>query len=108
MLKINYVLEGYSKGEEIYESFSGPYLQIGIHAALPKQIKSYQLLEEKSKKEYSSVLGSIGVIMGYGIALGIDGKTTKEYHISIEWKDGTKSLILLSESYYKIFIQSMS
>ncbi|MBD5521322.1 MAG: hypothetical protein HDR03_08905 [Lachnospiraceae bacterium] len=48
-----------------------------------------------------ALLGGVGAIAGIG------GKNKKEYLIAIEWKDGDKSLILIDDEYYKVFIQSM-
>lgn len=46
---------------------------------------------------------------GFGAVAGIGGKnkSSKEYLISIEWKSGEKSLVLLDDEYYKVFIASI-
>ncbi|MBD5521321.1 MAG: hypothetical protein HDR03_08900 [Lachnospiraceae bacterium] len=50
-----------------------------------------------------ALFGGIGAVAG----IGGKNKSSKEYLISIEWKSGEKSLILLDEKYYKVFIASM-
>ncbi len=50
-----------------------------------------------------AVFGGIGVVAG----IGGKNKSSKEYLISIEWKSGEKSLILIDDEYYKVFIKSM-
>lgn len=47
------------------------------------------------------LLGDIGAVAGMG------SKNKKEYLISIGWKDGEKSLILIDDTYYKVFVKSM-
>ncbi|MCM1549600.1 MAG: hypothetical protein NC100_06485 [Clostridium sp.] len=78
-----------------------------------KNISFYQVLDENSKNssEYSFWKGALGVALlgNIGAVAGIGGKnkSSKEYLISIEWKSGEKSLILLDDKYYKVFMKSM-
>lgn len=110
-----YVLEGKFKGERISAYSNCIYLpKVKPGCKFNKlKISSYQVLDENSKdsKEYSFWKGALGVVLlgGIGAVAGIGGKkkSTKEYLISVEWKDGEKSLILLDDKCYKVFVQSM-
>lgn len=64
---------------------------------------------ETNKDQYSFWKGALGVTLlgGWGAIAGVGGKNKKEYLIAIEWKDGEKSLILIDEKYYKVFVASM-
>lgn len=72
-------------------------------------ISSYTVIDQTERSEYDFWKGMMGMAMfgDGGSVFGIDGKKTKEYLISIEWKDGEKSLILIDEEYYKTFVASM-
>jgi len=115
--KINYVLEGKGKGQCISKTtlMSGrEYIDVIATGSLIKeQISSYQVLDENNinSSEYSFLKGALGVALlgGVGAVAGIGGKkkSSKEYLIAIEWKDGKKSLILLDDEYYKVFVKSM-
>ena len=114
--KINIVLEGKYKELKI-SSYQELYIQtpeyVGGRYLNKKQISSYIVLDENSKNssEYSFWKGVLGVTLfgSLGVLAGIGGKnkTSKEYLISIEWKDGEKSLILIDDKYYKVFVRSM-
>ena len=111
---INYILEGKYKNKEIYYPFKSDILKIIGGSSIKKErIVSYTILDENSKSssEYSFWKGALGVaLLGeWGAVAGIGGKnkSSKEYLISIEWEDGEKSLILLDDEYYKVFVKSM-
>ncbi len=72
-------------------------------------ISSYEVINEATVSQFSGwkALMGISALGSLGMALGIDGENDKEYLISIEWKLGGKSLILLEYDYYKTFIQAM-
>lgn len=106
MKKINYVLEGKYKNEKIthgslLRTYSSPFSK--------RYISSYTIIDELNKEEYSFWKGAVGAVFfgGLGAIAGINGKSRKEYLISVEWKDGNKSLILLDDEYYKVFVKSM-
>lgn len=111
---INYVLEGEYKNEEIYcPSKSDTLKIIGGSSIKKERIVSYTILDENTKNssEYSFWKGVLGVTLfgSLGVIAGIGGKnkSSKEYLISLEWKDGNKSLILIDDEYYKVFVKSM-
>lgn len=108
MANINYVLEGKYKNRKI---LGGSTLDIDIDwMPLNKRyISSYTIIDETNKDQYSFWKGALGVALfgGIGAVAGIGGKNKKEYLIAIEWTDGEKSLILISDEYYKVFIKSM-
>ncbi len=113
-LEINYVMEGYGKDTEIiYSSYTGGLRILGKNSLKKEYISSYNVIDENNKdsSQYSFWKGALGVAVfgGIGAVAGIEGKnkTSKEYLISIEWKRGEKSLILIDDEYYKIFVKSM-
>ncbi len=115
MSLINTILEGKYKNEKIKAFPDGLYLpkiDFGYYMT-PNHISSYTVLDENSKNssEYSFWKGALGVAVfgSLGVIAGIGGKnkSSKEYLISLEWKDGNKSLILINDEYYKIFVKSM-
>ena len=113
--KVNIILEGMYKDKNICISSNKKNLDTsGMGWNFTKNnIISYQVLDENSKdsSEYSFWKGTLGVALfgGVGAVAGIGGKNKsyKEYLISIEWKNGEKSLILLDDEYYKVFVSSM-
>ena len=111
MPNINYILEGKYKDEKI-KCFSDnlylPNIDHGYHI-IKSRISSYTVIDESNKDQYSFWKGALGVALfgGFGAIAGIGGKNKKEYLIAIEWKDGEKSLILINDEYYKVFVKSM-
>ncbi len=111
MADINYILEGKYKNEKI-KSFSDslylPNVDYGYYM-YKNTISSYTIIDETNKDQYSFWKGALGVALfgGFGAVAGIGGKNKKEYLIAIEWKDGDKSLILINDEYYKVFVKSM-
>lgn len=109
---INYVLEGKYKNEKIsgYKDISVNTSEyIGGRSLSKQQVSSYTVIDENEKDQYSFLKGAFGVALlgGAGAVAGVNGKKKKEYLISIEWNDGEKSLILIDDEYYKIFVKSM-
>lgn len=109
MAKVNIVLEGKFKGEEVYGSTFSDGFRINTWSVNKESISSYTVIDETNKDQYSFWKGALGVALlgGWGAVAGIGGKNKKEYLIAIEWKDGDKSLILINEEYYKVFVKSM-
>lgn len=75
-------------------------------------ISSYTVLDASNKDsyEFSFWKGALGVVLfgDIGVIAGIGGqKSDEQYLIAIEWKDGEKSLILINDEYYKVFVKSM-
>ena len=106
MANINYVVEGKYKKEKItgwtlLRTYSSPFSK--------RYISSYTVIDETNKDQYSFWKGALGVALlgGFGAIAGVGGKKKKEYLIAIEWKDGEKSLILINDEYYKVFVKSM-
>ena len=106
MAKINYVLEGKYKNGKIVNAGDMLLLDGGL---TKRYISSYTVIDETNKDQYSFWKGALGVALlgGWGAVAGISGKNKKEYLIAIEWKSGEKSLILLDDEYYKVFVKSM-
>lgn len=111
---INYVVEGQYKNLPIKLMKWKDDSWLEIDGGLTKRyVSSYTILDENNKNssEYSFWKGTLGAAIfgSVGIVAGIGGKkkSTKEYLISIEWKSGEKSLILLDDEYYKVFAKSM-
>lgn len=105
MATINTILEGKNKGTKI----SGGTMLYANTWLSKNTISSYTVIDESNKDQYSFWKGALGVSLfgGIGAVAGIGGKNKKEYLIAIEWKDGEKSLILINDEYYKVFIKSM-
>ena len=106
MANINYVLEGKYKNKKIVNGGDMLLLDGGL---TKRYISSYTLIDESNKEEYSFLKGALGAAFfgGLGAVAGIGGKSRKEYLIAVEWKDGEKSLILIDDKNYKVFVQSM-
>ncbi len=112
MNRINIVLEGKYKELKIsgYKEISVQTPEyIGGRTLNSSHISSYTVIDETNKDQYSFWKGALGVALfgGVGAIAGIKGKSKKEYLIAIEWKDGEKSLILIDDEYYKVFVKSM-
>ena len=109
MKKINVTLEGYAKGSTIYASSKELLTQIGGRHLKASEIASYTLIDESNQDQYSFWKGALGVVLlgGFGAIAGLKGKKKTEYLIAVEWKDGEKSLILLDDKLYKIFVRTM-
>lgn len=111
MKKVNVILEGYCKGNELFHFSRDNFVsQIGCGEPLkPPYVTNYTVIDETNKDQYSVWKGALGVALlgGFGAVAGIGGKKKKEYLIAIEWKDGEKSLICLDDDAYKTFVRSM-
>ncbi len=105
MPNINTILEGKNKGVKI----TGGTMLYANGWLSKNTISSYTILDETNKDQYSFWKGALGIALfgGLGAVAGLGGKNKKEYLIAIEWKDGEKSLILIDNEYYKVFIKSM-
>lgn len=106
----NIVLEGKYKDEGIYPFSQNDYLKIvGGKSMTKSHVSSYTVIDETNKDQYSFWKGALGVALlgGFGAIAGIRGKKKTEYLIAIEWQDGEKSLILIDDKYYKVFVKSM-
>ena len=103
MANINYVLEG---NQKITNGGDMLLLDGGL---TKRYISSYTVIDETNKDQYSFWKGALGVALfgSVGAVAGIGGKNKKEYLIAVEWKDGDKSLILINDEYYKVFVKSM-
>ena len=106
MTNINYVFECKFKNEKINAC---TLLYIVSSTFSKRYIYSYTVIDETNKDQYSFWKGALGVALlgNIGAVVGIGGKNKKEYLIEIKWKDGDKSLILIDENYYKVFVTSM-
>lgn len=106
MTKINTVLEGKYKNKKIINSGDMLLVDGGL---TKRYISSYTVIDETNKDQYSFWKGALGIALlgGVGAIAGIHGKNKKEYMIAIEWKDGEKSLVLIDDEYYKVFVKSM-
>ena len=111
MAKINIVLEWRYKGR--YITLHKNYINIWDDVK-KSDVSSYTIIDETNKEQYSFWKGALGVAIlgGWGAIAGLGGKNKKEYLIAIEWtypKNSTnnKSLIILDDRYYKVFVASM-
>ena len=104
----NIVLEGKYKGIKI----RGGSISLCIIDAIginKQSVKSYTVIEESNKDQYSFWKGALGVALlgGIGAVAGLRGKKNKEYLVALEWKDGDKSLISIDENNYKVLVANM-
>ncbi len=108
MSRKNCVLKGWFEGKKINLGPDCLYIW-GEKDFTKYSISSYTVIDQTERSEYDLWKGMAGMAMfgDGGSVFGIGGKKTKEYLISIEWKDGEKSLILIDEEYYKTFVASM-
>lgn len=106
MSRINYVLAGKYEDEKLDKA---SVLFVDHVAISHYNISSYQVIDEANVSQFSGwkALMGISALGSVGMALGIDGDSRKEYLISIDWKDGEKSLILIDHNYYVTFVRSM-
>lgn len=109
MAKTNIVLEGAFKNNKIYNITTDKCLTQSGWDLKPPYVKSYTVIDETNKDQYSFWKGALGSALfgGLGLIAGINGKKKKEYLIAIEWEDGDKSLICIDDKYYKILVKSM-
>lgn len=113
MPNMNYVIKGKYQNEKIICTSILKISKVQINGTdypLSKfTVSSYNVIDEFNKEEYSFWKGAVGAAFfgGLGAFAGINGKSRKEYLVSIEWKDGNKSLILIDDEYYKVFVKSM-
>jgi hypothetical protein len=75
-------------------------------------IESWELVTEDSQTSLSSsLLGGLvgGALLGpLGLVVGATtGNEIKQYNIEVSWKDGKKSLFLLTDTGYKEFLKIM-
>lgn len=111
MAKVNIVLEGRFKGRDV--CITKEYIKIdGI--VTKDRVSSYEVIDTTNQDKYSFWKGALGIALlgSIGAIAGI-GSKKKQYLIVINWKDcpihaqGNKSLIIIDEKYYKIFLSSM-
>lgn len=109
MGNINIVLEGKFKDNRIYGVTKDACLTQSGWDFKPPYVKSYTVIDESNKNQYSLWKGALGVALlgGVGAIAGIGGKKKTEYLIAIEWKNGEKSLICIDDEKYKILVKSM-
>lgn len=105
-----YVVEGKYKGAKINCGLDTIWVETTPPYDINKMyISSYTVLDETNKEEYSFWKGVLGVALfgSAGAVSGVKGKKTTEYLVSIEWKDGQKSLISIDDKCYKALVKSM-
>ncbi len=102
MSNINYVLEGKFRNQKlicttrlkvITDDYPGGY------SLIPSSISSYHIVNIFNNNQY---------FRNPFFSNSIVNKNNKEYLISVEWKDGGTSLILINDKYFKIFLDGMS
>ncbi len=107
----NYVVEGKYKGIKINYGSTRVWVETNpySHNINRMYISSYTVIDETNKEEYSFWKGALGVALfgSAGAITGVKGKKTTEYLVSIEWKEGGKSLICIDGDCYKVLVKSM-
>lgn len=104
----NIVLEGKYKNSKI-KGTSDLRIVESMTPICKNQVKSYTVIDESNKDQYSFWKGALGVALlgGIGAVAGLRGKKNKEYLVALEWKDGDKSLISIDENNYKVLVANM-
>lgn len=104
----NIVLEGKYKNSKI-KGTSDLRIVDNMMLICKNQVKSYTVIDESNKDQYSFWKGALGVALlgGIGAVAGLRGKKNKEYLVALEWKDGDKSLISIDENNYKVLVANM-
>lgn len=104
----NIVLEGKYKNSKI-KGTSDLRIVENMIPICKNQVKSYTVIDESNKDQYSFWKGALGVALlgGIGAVAGLRGKKNKEYLVALEWKDGDKSLISIDENNYKVLVANM-
>lgn len=74
-------------------------------------IKSYDIIDEESRKSAASAVGRAAagaIILGpVGLIAGVTAKRKGIYTIALEYHDGGKSLIEIDEKRYKLLIKKL-
>ncbi len=109
----NKVIAGDYEGGEIFCAF-GDLSIIGTVNNMPldkSTIKSYDIIDEESRKSVTSAVGRAvagAVFLGaVGWVAGVTAKRKGIYAIALEYHKGGKSLIEIDEKRYKLLIKKM-
>lgn len=109
----NKVIAGDYMGLEIF-CFDNIYIHdpFGVDIELNKEtIKTYEIVDEESKKSASSMIGRAALgaaILGpIGLLAGATARRKGIYTVAIEFNDGKKSLLEIDEKRYKKLLKIM-
>ncbi len=110
----NKVIAGDYEGKDIY-CFLGDLsilIDIGKNIPLDKStIKSYDIIDEESRKSATSAVGraTVGAMLlgPVGLLAGVTAKRKGVYIVALEFYKGGKSLIEIDEKRYKLLIKKM-
>lgn len=117
MKNINIILEGYFKGQKLYDSndnritvmeniFSSTYSEITKDVVL-----NYEVINQQSSTSATSaaIKGSLGAFfLGTpGMMAGLSANTNEIFWVAVEWANHQKSLLQLDRELYNKFIRIM-
>lgn len=114
MTELNTVLEGEYKGKQIkkYDDLqivTGETSDKKVVCIDKENVDSYEIIDETNKKVYSLWKGVLGNLIFplWGFTAGIGGKKKEAYLISINWKNGKKSLICIDKEWKETLVRGM-
>lgn len=115
MMSRNSVIEGDYKGKMVLNPTGKPYITIGFGKKLylnKETVEEYQLIDEDTRKSAASgvarglvggaLLGPVGMLAG-----GLSAKNKSAVMVTIQFKDGKKSLLEIDGIIYKSLVQKM-
>ena len=115
----NKVIAGDYNGKDIFLDPKGK-IQIGTIQFLSNEIvmelnkntvKSYETVDASSRKSAGSAIARAGVgalLLGpIGLAAGLSAKSKGIYTLSVEFLNGSKSLLEVNDKIYKAIVQTL-
>lgn len=111
---MSFVIAGDYSGWQVGAGFKGMFLKRGLKKVnIDKDtVESYELVDDEHRKSASSgiIRGAVGgVLLGPVGALGgaLSAKEKGVYRVSVQFKDGKRSLLKLDQTLYNILMQKM-
>ena len=112
----NRVIAGEHTGKQVVgkAGMKHPVIAVGLVKSKPmnkETVESYELITDEHVKSAASgvtrglvggaLLGPVGLLAG-----AMSGKNKGIYQVAVQFKDGTKSLIEIDDSAYKLLVKS--
>ncbi len=111
----NMVIAGDYEGKGVGVSVKGPFISIKLGKMLildKSSLESYEVITEETQKSAASgvarglvggaLLGPVGMLAG-----GLSAKNKKSVVMVLQFKDGKKSLVEVTDNVYKAIMQKM-
>jgi hypothetical protein len=111
---MSFVVAGDYSGWQVGAGFKGMFLKSGFKKVKVDKdtIESYELVNDEHSKSASSgiIRGGVGgALLGPVGALGgaLSAKEKGVYRVSVQFKDGKRSLLKIDQTLYNILMQQM-